>query len=119
MSTQKRNRWLSGWRLALGVALVAAAGWGIKAVYFKPASAPQVITAEVTVDDIEDTVLASGTIEASQEVSVGAQVSGQIKRLHVALGDQVSKGQLVAEIDSTTQANTLRNAEAQVSLLSA
>ena len=119
MSTMKRNRWLSGWRLAVGVALVAAAGWGIKSVYFKPPSAPQVITAEAVMDDIEDTVLASGTIEASQEVSVGAQVSGQIKRLHVALGDRVSKGQLVAEIDSTTQTNTLRNAEAQVSLLSA
>lgn len=119
MSTMKRNRWLSGWRLAVGVALVAAAGWGIKSVYFKPPSAPQVITAEAVMDDIEDTVLASGTIEASQEVSVGAQVSGQIKRLHVALGDRVTKGQLVAEIDSTTQGNTLRNAEAQVSLLSA
>ncbi|MDX9843465.1 MAG: efflux RND transporter periplasmic adaptor subunit [Aquabacterium sp.] len=115
----KRNRWLSGWRLAVGVALVAAAGWGIKLVYFKPPSTPQVITAEAVMDDIEDTVLASGTIEASQEVSVGAQVSGQIKRLHVALGDRVTKGQLVAEIDSTTQTNTLRNAEAQVSLLSA
>lgn len=119
MSTMKRNRWLSGWRLAVGVALVAAAGWGIKLVYFKPPSTPQVITAEAVMDDIEDTVLASGTIEASQEVSVGAQVSGQIKRLHVALGDRVTKGQLVAEIDSTTQTNTLRNAEAQVSLLSA
>ena len=119
MSTIKRKQWLSGWRLTVGVALVVAAGWGIKSVYFKPPSAPQVITADVTVDDIEDTVLASGTIEASQEVSVGAQVSGQIKRLHVALGDRVTRGQLVAEIDSTTQANTLRNAEAQVSLLSA
>lgn len=119
MSTIKRNRWLSGWRLAVGVALVVAAGWGIKSVYFKPHAAPQVITAEVTIDDIEDTVLASGTIEASQEVSVGAQVSGQIRHLHVALGDQVSKGQLVAEIDSTTQNNTLRNTEAQVSLLGA
>lgn len=119
MSTIKRKQWLSGWRLAVGLGLVVAAGWGIKSVYFKPPSAPQVITADVTVDDIEDTVLASGTIEASQEVSVGAQVSGQIKRLHVALGDRVTKGQLVAEIDSTTQANTLRNAEAQVSLLSA
>jgi macrolide-specific efflux system membrane fusion protein len=119
MSTLKHKHWLSGWRLAVGLVLVAAAGWGIKSVYFKPPSAPQVITADVTVDDIEDTVLASGTIEASQEVSVGAQVSGQIKRLHVALGDQVRKGQLIAEIDSTTQNNTLRNAEAQVSLLQA
>jgi len=37
----------------------------------------------------------------------------------VALGEPVRKGQLVAEIDSTTQQNTLRNAEAQVALLQA
>lgn len=99
--------------------MVVAAGWGIKAVYFTPKPAPQVITAEATVEDIEDTVLASGTIQAAQEVSVGAQVSGQIKRLHVKLGDHVTKGQLVAEIDSTTQNNALRNTEAQISLLGA
>lgn len=98
---------------------MVAAGWGIKAVYFTPKPAPQVITAEATVEDIEDTVLASGTIQAAQEVSVGAQVSGQIKRLHVKLGDHVTKGQLVAEIDSTTQNNALRNTEAQISLLGA
>ena len=119
MSIMKRNRWMSGWRLTMVLTLLVAIGWVVKAVYFKAPAAPQVITAEAIIDDIEDAVLASGTIEASQEVSVGAQVSGQIKRLHVALGDKVSKGQLVAEIDATTQGNTLRNAEAQVSLLSA
>jgi macrolide-specific efflux system membrane fusion protein len=115
----KNKKWLSGWRLATGVVLLAGAAWAVKHFYFAPAPAPQVITAKVTVDDLEDTVLASGTIQADKEVSVGAQVSGQIKRLYVALGDKVKKGQLVAEIDSTTQNNTLRNAEAQVALLGA
>ena len=45
-------------------------------------------------------------------MSVGAQVSGQIKILQVKLGDTVKKGQPVAEIDSTTQQNNLRNAQA-------
>ncbi len=119
MNLNNKTKWLSGWRLLAGVVLVAGTGWAIKHFYFAPAPAPQVITAKVMVDDLEDTVLASGTIQADKEVSVGAQVSGQIKRLYVELGDQVKKGQLVAEIDSTTQNNTLRNAEAQVALLTA
>ncbi len=116
--TIKRG-WLTGWRLAAGVAVLAAAGWAIQRFYFAPPPAPQVITAKVTVDDIEDTVLASGTILAEKEVSVGAQVSGQIKRLYVELGDRVNKGDLIAEIDAPTQINALRNAEAQIALLNA
>ncbi len=76
--------------------------------------APQVTTTAVVVGDIEDAVLATGTIEAAKLVSVGAQVTGVLTRLHVALGDRVTKGQLIAEIDSSTQQNELRKAEAGV-----
>lgn len=114
-----KSEWLSPWRLAAVAVVLGVGGWAVKHQFFSPPPAPQVITAKVERDDIEDTVLASGTIQADKEVSVGAQVSGQIRRLHVQLGDKVAKGQLVAEIDSTTQNNTLRNAEAQVALLTA
>ena len=50
-------------------------------------------------------VVATGTMEAVDLVSVGAQVSGQIKKLHVKLGQRVKKGELVAEIDSVSQLN--------------
>jgi macrolide-specific efflux system membrane fusion protein len=119
MNTMTKNKWFTPWRLIAAAVVLGAAGWAVKHFFFTPPPAPQVITAKVERDDIEDTVLASGTIQAEKEVSVGAQVSGQIKRLHVQLGDKVSKGQLIAEIDSTTQNNTLRNAEAQVALLNA
>src|SRR5438105_15619514 len=77
--------------------------------YFFPGkSGPRFITSVVTKSDIQDTVLASGTLEALQQVSVGAQVSGQLKSLKVALGDQVKKGQLIAEIDSLPQQNAFR-----------
>lgn len=57
--------------------------------------------------DIDKTVNAAGEVGAVQLVSVGAQVSGQIERLYVGLGDVVKKGDLIAEIDSTTQRNEL------------
>ena len=70
------------------------------------------LTAIARVDHIEDTVLASGTIEPSHLVSVGAQASGRIVALHVALGDHVTRGAFVAEIDPSTQKNALENAQA-------
>jgi macrolide-specific efflux system membrane fusion protein len=78
-----------------------------------PPPPPSYLSATATVADIQDVVLASGTVKAYKQVSVGAQVSGQIKSLKVALGDRVKKGQLVAEIDSLTQANTLASASSR------
>lgn len=85
-----------------------------KLLLFPSATPPVYLSATVAVRDIQDTVLASGTIKAYKQVSVGAQVSGQIKSLKVALGDQVKKGQLVAEIDSLTQENNLKTAQSSL-----
>ncbi len=112
-------KWIKGWRLGVVLVVLAAAAYGVKRAYFTPPAAPQVITAKVVSDEMEDTVLASGTMLAAREVNVGAQATGQIKRIYVDLGEKVKKGQLIAEIDSTTQTNALRNAEAQIALLQA
>ncbi|WP_427846355.1 efflux RND transporter periplasmic adaptor subunit [Brenneria salicis] len=78
----------------------------------KSSPEPDFITATAEVADLEQTVLADGEIEAQKQVSVGAQASGQIKALHVALGDKVTKGQLIAEIDDLTQQDALKNSDA-------
>ncbi|SUU04243.1 MacA family efflux pump subunit [Acinetobacter haemolyticus] len=75
---------------------------------------PQYITAEVGRGDIENSVLATGILEATKMVSVGAQVSGQVKKMYVQLGDQVKQGQLIAQIDSVRQENELKTAEANI-----
>lgn len=72
------------------------------------------ITAPVARTDIEAKVLATGTLNAFKTVAVGAQVSGQVKTLHAALGERVKKGQLLAEIDPVLQQNSLRDAEASL-----
>lgn len=72
------------------------------------------LTESVKKQDLEVTILADGKLEASQQVEVGAQVSGQIKKLHVDLGDAVKKGQLIAEIDDLPQLNAVKDSEARL-----
>ncbi|MBW7981694.1 efflux RND transporter periplasmic adaptor subunit [Enterobacillus tribolii] len=72
------------------------------------------LTEPVSIGDIEKTVLSTGIIKPSLQVSVGAQVNGQLKKLYVKQGDRVKKGDLLAEIDPTLQQNELRTSEAQL-----
>ncbi|CAM3599992.1 efflux RND transporter periplasmic adaptor subunit [Pseudomonas wadenswilerensis] len=60
-------------------------------------------TVAVTRGDIESSVTALGTLQPRRYVDVGAQASGQIRKLHVEVGDQVKEGQLLVEIDPSTQ----------------
>lgn len=77
------------------------------------------LTTEVKIGNISNKVLSTGSINAYEKVSVGAQVSGQIKKLHVNIGDKVVKGQLIAEIDSTTQQNDLDTAISKLDIYNA
>ncbi|WP_296268058.1 macrolide transporter subunit MacA [Pseudomonas sp. UBA6562] len=97
-------------RYGLGAALALVAGITLYAVQ-APAKAPQYITATVVRGDIENAVLATGTLEGIKQVDVGVQVSGQLKSLKVKLGDKVKQGQWLAEIDPLVLRNTLRQAE--------
>jgi macrolide-specific efflux system membrane fusion protein len=53
----------------------------------------------VTRGDMEETVTAQGKLEPKEFVDVGSQVSGQLQKLHVEIGDTVKKGDIIAEID--------------------
>lgn len=91
----------------------------IKLFIFSSPDKPNFITASAKVTDLEQTVLADGSLKAFKQVSVGAQVSGQIKVLHVALGDRIKKDQPIAEIDDLPQQNNLKEAEASIKNLQA
>ncbi len=90
--------------------------------YFSLASGPppvSYLTEPARIADIRKTVNASGETEAVQLVSVGAQASGQIEKLHVELGHAVRKGDPIADIDSTKQQNDLDISRARLVSLEA
>ncbi|MFV3316915.1 efflux RND transporter periplasmic adaptor subunit [Pseudomonas sp. NY15374] len=94
-STLRRRVVLGGLGL---IALGSLLAW--KAL---PFSTLPVSTVQVTRGDIESSVTALGTLQPRRYVDVGAQASGQIRKLHVEVGDEVRKGQLLVEIDPSTQ----------------
>jgi macrolide-specific efflux system membrane fusion protein len=74
--------------------------------------APVLVAA--TRGDVENVVTAIGNLQPLNTVDVGAQVSGQLKTLHVKIGDGTHKGDLVAEIDSTVAAAKVDADKAQL-----
>ncbi|MBO9642801.1 MAG: efflux RND transporter periplasmic adaptor subunit [Pseudacidovorax sp.] len=66
-------------------------------------AATQVDATPIGRASIESSVTAFGTLQPRRYVDVGAQVSGQVQRLHVQAGDLVDKGQLMVEIDPSVQ----------------
>jgi macrolide-specific efflux system membrane fusion protein len=106
-------------RLWLGLAVVVIVAGGAWLIFGAGAKKPEMVTAAVTRGDIEQTVLATGVLEPSKLISVGAQASGQVKKLYVELGQTVKAGDPIADIDSRTQLNTVSNAEAGLSSVTA
>ncbi len=100
--------------------IVAMGGYGAWLAWAAPsrdAGAPA--TALVQRGDLEDTVSATGTLQPRDYVDVGTQVSGQVKVLHVEIGDTVKKGDLLAEIDPAVYRSKVDASQAQLRNLDA
>ena len=102
----------------IGVTLFAVI-IAILVIFLQRPPPPDYITVAVRLGDIENTVLATGRLDAVERINVGAQVSGQVKSLKVKLGDRITKGQPIADIDDMPQRNELRNAEAALNVVKA
>lgn len=92
----------------LVLALLAGGGWwGWTQYNAGRNSRDQYQIATVQRGDIQDLVTATGTVQPRDYVDVGAQVSGQLKKLRVEVGAFVQSGDLLAEIDPTVLLSTL------------
>jgi macrolide-specific efflux system membrane fusion protein len=107
------------WRTALiGLVGLALLGGGGAAWWFKwgPGAKKEstYITATIQRGDIEDQVAATGSLQPRDYVDVGAQVSGQLRKLHVEVGTEVKEGDLLAEIDAETSQARVDASRAQL-----
>lgn len=78
----------------------------------KPKTELETYTVEPT--DISEVVTATGTMESVTQVDVGTQVTGIIDKLYADYNDQVTKGQLLAELEKTLLDSELRSADANM-----
>lgn len=73
----------------------------------------------ITLGDIEENVTAQGKLEPKEYVDVGAQVTGQLQKIYVQIGDNVKAGQLLAQIDPRIYAAKVQADEANIKNLQA
>ena len=63
---------------------------------------------------LQNSITATGTIEAVTSVTVGTQVSGIVNKLYVDYNSVVKKGQVIAELDKTNLTSELNTAKANL-----
>ena len=99
LSTARRPRrrvWL--WLIVL-VAFAAAGAVGIQS---RRAEAPVYVTDAVREAPLRVTVTATGTLQPTNQVDVGREISGIIDHVFVDFNDNVTQGQIIAQLDTQT-----------------
>lgn len=104
---KRRNLWIAA---VLGVVVVIA--WGVSTRSASANTSYRFV--EVTRADVESTVTATGTLQATETVEVGTQVSGQLAEIYVDFNDRVEEGQLMARIDPIILEQEVRAAQVNV-----
>ena len=106
------GRWCRAllWLLLIGAPLWAI--WTLLGPTQEPAA--KFLVEPAKLDSIEKNIAATGTLEPRHFVDVGAQISGQIKRIYVEEGDTIKAGQLLAEIDASVFSVRVKMAEASL-----
>lgn len=75
---------------------------------------PQYITEEVTQGSLAIEVTATGNLRPTNQVEVGSEVSGRIDRIYVDVNDRVSRGQVLAQINTDVIEDQIRQAQANL-----
>ena len=100
--------------LALGVVVLALMGGGAWWWWSGSTEAVQYRTGKIERGGLTAAVAATGAVSPVSQVTVGTQVSGQIKDILVDFNSEVKAGQLIAVIDPETFEYRLRSAQADV-----
>jgi len=104
--------------VAGAAALVAIGGsFALKTMRAQPA--PRYATAAVRRGDLTISVSATGALEPVNQVDLGSELSGTVDQVLVEENDRVSKGQVLARLDTSRLRDQIANAEAALAVAQA
>ena len=99
--------------LVLLLAVLGAGYWGYSVLHPK-AAAVATATATVTRGDVTATVSATGKVISPSDIGLAPLVAGTLSKLYVKVGDHVSAGKVLAQIDTTNLTTALASANASL-----
>ncbi len=106
------DSWLKRWRLRLIISALLIGGGAALWWFNRPPPPAPPPSGKVELADITALVQAAGILQAKTKVDVGAQVSGQVQKIHIQLGQQVKKGDLLVSLDPELARSDVAQAEA-------
>lgn len=106
----KKKKISSIWIIVGVVVLLAVVAWLLSGT--KKKETVNFTTEVAGPANIENSVTATGSIEAVKTVTVGTQVSGIIDKLYVDYNSVVKKGQVIAELDRSNLQSQLNSSKA-------
>ncbi len=104
------------WKKIIWTSVILLVFLGGYFIFGKKDNAGNIQTDFVKRQDIEKTVLATGQVISSTDLSLSFPASGIVKRILIKEGDVVRAGQLLAELDMNDLAAQLQSAEASLIL---
>lgn len=99
--------------------IIICIGYIVYDKFIKKEEKIEFITVQAKNGNITQSVEATGKLYAKNSVELGVQVSGQIKKLYVDIGDNVKKGDMIAEIDDVKQKNKIDDLKASLGIYKA
>lgn len=113
LGTESKPKWYKNklvWVIAALVVVAVAAA----VVFGRSNDQTPYVTEEVTTRSLDLVVTATGNLRPTNQVEVGSEVSGRIDQILVDVNDQVSRGQVLAYINTDVIDDQITQARAQL-----
>lgn len=109
MASENRKRKKKILKITIPIILILVVGIFVLPSFFnKSEEVKKYSVFNLTKNDLSEKVSASGKIESKESSNISASTEGRIKKVYVVLGQQVKKGQLLAEMEDSNIQNEIR-----------
>lgn len=117
MASENRKRKKKILNITIPIILILVVGIFVLPSFFnKSEEVKKYSVFNLTKNDLSEKVSASGKIESKESSNISASTEGRIKKVYVVLGQQVKKGQLLAEMEDSNIQNEIRKTLAASSI---
>ncbi|MCX6765109.1 MAG: biotin/lipoyl-binding protein, partial [Candidatus Nealsonbacteria bacterium] len=98
------------WLVIIVIILMIVGYYIAKSVFKNPTDA--YVLEKVSKGDVVQEVSETGSVKATENISLGFKSIGKIAKINIAVGDKVKKGDVLAELDSSQISAQLQSARA-------
>lgn len=99
LNEKNSSTWKKAMKTVLGIGAVILALWGLRNFLQSTEEADKLIMATVEMGNIDNMLMATGSVVPARELEINAPVITEIEKVHLRSGTEVKEGQVIMELD--------------------